>query len=179
MDLRANAEVCFPLLERGLEAARKARLTVAHVMVGHDEFVTLKTTRAAGSDDVAQVLQLAAAQTRICREVEPQPGEPVIVKGWVDPFVATPLDALLRNRQVDTLFLGGVTTNHAVESAARHASDLGYFVKVVEDMCASMTQEMHEVAINTGLPVFADAISIEDFLEHVGQYFLEHVGHSR
>jgi nicotinamidase-related amidase len=152
---------------RGLDAARQANLTVAHVMVGHDEGATLKTTRTPGSEGIAQVLQLGRPQTRICPEVAPLDSEPVIVKTAVDPFVGTPLDILLRNRGVTTLYLGGVTTNHAVESGARTASDLGYEVFVVEDMCASMSEEMHAFSIEQILPVFGAALSESEFLGRV------------
>jgi nicotinamidase-related amidase len=152
---------------RGLDAARAAGMMVAHVMVGLDDHATLKMTRTPGSAGIAQVLVLGRPQTAICAEVAPLPSEPVIVKGGVDPFIGTPLDALLRNQQVSTLYLAGVTTNHAVESAARHASDLGYDVFVIEDMCASMSQEMHDFSIDTVLPVFGAALSEEQYLDRV------------
>lgn len=152
---------------RGLAAARQAGITVAHVMVGHDKNVTLKTTSTPGSEGIAQVLQLGQPQTQICPEVSPLDTEPVVVKTAVDPFVGTPLDILLRNQGVTTLYLGGVTTNHAVESGARTASDLGYEVFVVEDMCASMSEEMHAFSIEQILPVFGAALTEEEFLGRV------------
>jgi nicotinamidase-related amidase len=152
---------------RGLEAARAAGVMVAHVMVGLDEHATLKMTRTPGSDGVAQVLVLGREETEICHEVAPLPTEPVIVKGGVDPFLGTPLDALLRNRGVSTLYLAGVTTNHAVESAARHASDLGYDVFVIDEMCASMSQEMHDFSLKTVLPVFGEALSEQQYLDRI------------
>jgi nicotinamidase-related amidase len=153
---------------RGLEAAREAGLAVAHVMVGHDQNATLKTTRTAGSEGIAQVLVLGKPQTEICPEVAPLDTEPVVVKTAVDPFVGTPLDILLRNQGAQTLYLAGVTTNHAVESAARTASDLGYEIFVVADMCASMSQEMHDFSIEQVLPVFGAALTTDEFLARVG-----------
>lgn len=153
---------------RGLEAARAAGLAVAHVMVGHDKNATLKTTRTPGSEGIAQVLVLGQPQVEICPEVAPLETEPVVVKTAVDPFVGTPLDILLRNQGATTLYLAGVTTNHAVESAARTASDLGYEVFVVADMCASMSQSMHDFSIEQVLPVFGAALTTEEFLARVG-----------
>jgi nicotinamidase-related amidase len=86
-------------------------------------------------------------------------GEAVLNKGWVDPFLNTPLLAMLNALRISTIFLGGVATNFVVESAARHAGDLGLDVVLVDDMCASFTSQLHENTVQAVMPVFGRVIA--------------------
>ena len=52
--------------------------------------------------------------------------------------------------------------NLAVESAARHATDLGLGVRIVEDMCASSSSQLHDFAMANTLPLFAEIVSSND-----------------
>ena len=83
----------------------------------------------------------------------------MIDKGCVDPFVGTPLRSVLAAEGVDHVVLGGVATNLVVESAARHASDEGLQVTVVEDMCASFRPDFHDFSAQNMLPLFGSVIS--------------------
>lgn len=76
--------------------------------------------------------------------VAPRPGEPVFVKPGASGFVATPLEAFLRERGVGALVICGVTTSYCVESTLRDAADRGFDVVLAEDACAELTPEMHE-----------------------------------
>ncbi len=49
----------------------------------------------------------------------------------------------------------GLWTNFAVESTARTAADMGYRVVIVQDACASNSDENHGFAITNILPMFA------------------------
>jgi nicotinamidase-related amidase len=151
---------------RCLEAARHAGLTVAHSRVVFDEDFSLRTNRSATFAQMGGALVEGSPHVAFCPEVAPRQHEPVIVRQWVDPFVGSPLDGLLRGKGVSTLYVGGVTTNHVVESSARHAADLGYEVFVIDDLCSSVTAEMHEFALSV-LPVWAEVISEQAFIERI------------
>jgi biuret amidohydrolase len=145
---------------KSLDGARKNGVRIFHARVGFDPAYARRTNRSPGFDQIEQanLLHEDSADAAICSEVAPVDGEPVIVKGCVDPFVCGPLAAWLVAARVDTVFLGGVATNFVVESAARHAADLGFLVYVVEDMCASYSQELHDFSIQNILPVYGEAI---------------------
>jgi biuret amidohydrolase len=52
----------------------------------------------------------------------------------------------------DTLLLTGVATNLTVEQTARHATDLGYFVYVIEDCVAAADDASHQASLaNLGI----------------------------
>ena len=91
-------------------------------------------------------------------------GEPVIDKGCVDPFVGTPLRDVLAAEGITEVVLGGVATNLVVESAARHASDAGLQVTVVEDMCASFRADFHEFSVQNMLPLFGTVTTAADLM---------------
>ena len=105
-----------------------------------------------------------SAEAQIVDEVAPIDGEPVVDKGCVDPFVGTPLLHALHAEGIRRVLMGGVATNLVVESAARHATDAGFEVIVVEDMCASFDPELHDFSITKILPMFATVRSSNDVL---------------
>jgi nicotinamidase-related amidase len=56
---------------------------------------------------------------------------------------------------VRAVVVGGVSTNFGVESTVRAAWEHGYDVVVAEDACASMSAELHEMAIRHIFPRIA------------------------
>jgi nicotinamidase-related amidase len=70
----------------------------------------------------------------------------VVAKRQWGAFYGTELDQLLRRRNIKTLILGGVTTNHGVESTARAAYDIGYELIFIEDAMSSVSAEAHDFA---------------------------------
>ena len=73
-----------------------------------------------------------------------QPSDIVVIKHRVSPFYATSLEALLRAQQIDTLIICGVSTNNAVQAAARDGHDRDYQIIVLEDACGAKNIETHE-----------------------------------
>ena len=76
----------------------------------------------------------------------------VITKRQWRAFYGTELDLQLRRRGLDTVVIAGVMTNFGVESTARDAWQSNYAAVVVEDACASLSDDMHRFAIETILP---------------------------
>ena len=154
-----------------LEIARSKQISVLFVKVAFDPNYLLRLNRGErfGSFETRQLFRKDSDEASICREIQPLPEEVVIEKGCVDPFIGTPLLEVLIGRGVDELFLGGVATNFVVESAARHAGDMGFRVSVVEPMCAAHDQTMHRFAIEKTLPLFARCIlSMDEFSASIG-----------
>lgn len=142
--------------EKVLGAARDAGWLVVHVRLAFDPSYVLRTNRlprfAPYEENRAMLADSPEAQ--IVKALAPIEGEPVVDKGCVDPFVGTPLLTALHAEGITEVVLGGVATNLVVESAARHASDAGFQVTVVEDMCASFRPDFHEFSVQNMLPLF-------------------------
>lgn len=146
--------------ERVLAAARAAGTLVVHVRLAFDPSYRLRTNRLPRFDPYEEQRAMLAdsPEAQIVKALAPAAGEPVVDKGCVDPFVGTALRDVLAAEGVTEVVLGGVATNLVVESAARHASDSGLQVTVVEDMCASFRPDFHEFSVTNMLPLFGSVI---------------------
>lgn len=152
--------------EKVLAAARTAGWLVVHVRLAFDPTYTLRTNRLPRFDAYPdqQAMLADSPEAQIVAQLAPIAGEPVIDKGCVDPFVGTPLRDVLAAEGITEVVLGGVATNLVVESAARHASDAGLQVTVVEDMCASFRPDFHEFSAQNMLPLFGTVTTAADLL---------------
>jgi nicotinamidase-related amidase len=152
--------------ERVLAAARDAGWLVVHVRLAFDPTYVLRTNRLPRFDAYPDQRAMLAdsPEAQIVKALAPIEGEPVVDKGCVDPFVGTPLLQVLAAEGVGEVVIGGVATNLVVESAARHASDAGLQVTVVEDMCASFRADFHEFSVQNMLPLFGSVTTSAELI---------------
>jgi nicotinamidase-related amidase len=87
-----------------------------------------------------------APATKIIQEVKPAPHDLVIKKHVASFFVETNAEVVLRSKGIETIVLCGVSTEHGVESTARHASFLGFMPVIVEDAVESK-QAMYSLTL--------------------------------
>jgi nicotinamidase-related amidase len=80
-------------------------------------------------------------------EFRPEPDELVVRKYRSSGFWGTNLDLLLRSNGIDTVVVGGCTTEGCVESTARDAMFSGYYVVVGEDCVGSDDREQHDASM--------------------------------
>lgn len=151
---------------RVLEAARTAGVPVFHVRLAFDPTFVLRTNRLPRFDAYpdAKAMLAGSPEAEIVSELAPVEGEPVVDKGCVDPFIGTPLRDVLAAERITHVVLGGVATNLVVESTARHASDTGLQVSVVEDMCASFNPTAHDFAFQNILPMFGTVTTADEIV---------------
>ncbi|MDR1028662.1 MAG: cysteine hydrolase [Clostridiales Family XIII bacterium] len=74
----------------------------------------------------------------------PREGDILVQKNRFSGFLNTPLDAILKNKGIETLVFTGVATNICVETTARHALILDYHVILAQDACATFYPDLHE-----------------------------------
>jgi ureidoacrylate peracid hydrolase len=85
-------------------------------------------------------------------------------KHRLSAFFGTDLQNVLRHLEVRSLLLTGVYTEVCVESTARDAYFLDYYVVLVSDCCGTTREEFHRSALercerNFGIVASGDAIS--------------------
>ncbi|WP_342227175.1 hydrolase [Rickettsiella endosymbiont of Rhagonycha lignosa] len=67
-----------------------------------------------------------------------------IIKRQWGAFYGTDLEMQLRRRGIQTIVLGGISTNIGVESTARNAWELGFELVLVEDICSAQNKVQHD-----------------------------------
>jgi nicotinamidase-related amidase len=75
-----------------------------------------------------------------------------ITKRQWGAFHGTELDLQLRRRGIETIVLGGISTNIGVESTARAAYEHGYSLVFVEDAMSCAALEQHQASLNYIFP---------------------------
>ena len=150
-------KAAVPPLQAVLEAARKAKLLIIHTREGHRPDLSdaprhkvergEPALRIGASGPMGRILVRGEPGHDIIPELYPAPGEPVIDKPGKGAFYQTDLDLMLKNREIDTLLVCGVTTEVCVNTTVREANDRGFRCIVVSDCCASYFPEFHKMGL--------------------------------
>jgi len=100
-------------------------------------------------------------------EVKPENGEIVLTKTCSGAFAGTDLDRILRNLGIETLIIVGFYTEQCVETAARDAADIGYNTILVEDACATLTEELHVNSIEALRDTYVKVETTESIVREI------------
>ena len=103
-----------------------------------------------------------APATAVHNAVKPEPGDLLVRKTRVAAFSTTDLDQQLRDRQIDTLILAGISTSGVVLSTVRDAADRDYRVFVLADASADPRPGVHEFLTGQIFPSQAQVITLAD-----------------
>ncbi len=77
----------------------------------------------------------------IIKELEPEDGEPIVIKHRFDAFLNTDLDLIFRARGIKNIVMVGTQTNICVDSTARRAYMMDYVTILLEEGVS--TPKMH------------------------------------
>jgi nicotinamidase-related amidase len=100
--------------------------------------------------------------TAVHDRVAPEPGDIIVRKTRVGAFSTTDLDQQLRDRDINTLILAGISTSGVVLSTVRDASDRDYRVFVLADASADPDPEVHDFLTQKIFPRQAHVITIAE-----------------
>lgn len=106
-------------------------------------------------------LKLSEKSTDFNPKLDYHPNDIVVVKHRISAFYSTSLEAILNANNIHHVILCGVSTNWAVEGAARDAHDRNYVVTIAKDACASNNLENQEKSLSI-LERIAHIKSVED-----------------
>jgi len=82
--------------------------------------------------------------------------------------ISSPLDEILRTRNIDTVIITGTVTNICCESSARDAEMMGYRVFFVADATAAISDDQHNATLAIMTMVFADVRLTDDMIALIG-----------
>jgi nicotinamidase-related amidase len=132
------------------DAFRAKGATVIYVRVDMNSFLNLPVDEPSRPPNAPAP---PASASELVPEAGFQPGDILVTKKHWGAFAGTDLEQVLRERGVDTVVLGGISTNIGVESTARQGTGLGFAFILVEDICAtSMGEEAQRFAFEKIFP---------------------------
>lgn len=158
-----------PLLEqikKVLECAREHGLIIIHAMEGHRP----------GHDQDFERRKLPEHSVLNTKDAEPAEGidvlegEHVIRKRRYSAFMATDLDLLLRELEVDQTFLVGVKSHVCIRATAQDAFGLGYKVYVIKEAVGSNYKHLHEASLEDIERYMGEVISLDEGVSMIEDY---------
>jgi nicotinamidase-related amidase len=142
-------QVVLPNLRRLLSFFREHELRVIYLTIGSEQAdysdmpdALRPFARAAGN-------RVGQPDHAILRDIEPLPGEAVILKKSQSAFMSSGFDATLRAMGIQDLCFAGVSTNACVDGTARDAADVNYRCVLVEECCSATREDHHNAALST------------------------------
>ncbi len=139
-EYQARAQRVIPPLERLLAAARRSGVTVVYATDAHtpaDSELKKWPPHAMRGTKLAEVVPALA----------PQAGDLVIEKQTYSPFVSSDIDAELRARGIERLYITGLHTDCCARHTSADAFQRGYDLVWVTDTMTAFTEEGHRAGI--------------------------------
>jgi nicotinamidase-related amidase len=165
--LKEAAAPMIPVLKRLLDAARTAGLPVIHC-------VAVRRADLRGASRNAPLFDVAnrtggfatgSESAELVEELGPQPGDLVHAKTHgLASLRSTGVDNALRNLDVDTIVLTGVSVNVAIPTLAFEAVNLGYRVVIPRDAVAGVPPSYADDVLRHTLSLVAELTSAADVM---------------
>jgi biuret amidohydrolase len=152
---RRNEEVVIPTIRRLLEFFRARDLRVVYLTLGSryrdlrdvPERLRRWIRQLEHDSGVQDIFWAGNPAFAIRKEIEPLPDETVISKTTFGAFNSSPIERVLRELEVRTLVITGISTNCCVETTARDAADRGFACVIVDEGTADYDEQAHDAAL--------------------------------
>ncbi|MGB6206067.1 cysteine hydrolase [Mycobacterium sp.] len=159
--------VALPNITRLLPAARAAGVHIVHCLVQ-------RRPDGLGSNHNAKIFSIGrgdvdiapgTAGAAVLPELGPDPTD-LVLSRWhgVGPMGGTDLDAVLRNLDVSTIVVVGVSLNIAIPNLVMDAVNAAYRVVVPRDAVAGIPTEYGEAVIDNTLSLLATITTTDELL---------------
>lgn len=144
-DFRTLKETVLPNVRRLQDCFRSHGLEVIHTRI---QSLTMDgRDRSAGHKRLGLHAAPGSKEAEFLEEIRPEGDELIINKTASGVFSSTNLNYILKNMEIDALFVVGVYTNECVSTTVRDACDIGYLVTVIDDACTTVTAQLQEFTI--------------------------------
>jgi len=152
----------IPNIKRLLEEARKKNIPVIYTNDSHIKGVDYEL-RIWGDHAIK-----GTKGAEVIDELKPTSSDYIIEKRRYSAFFNTDLDLLLRELEVDSLILTGVSTDVCVLHTAADAFFRGYKIIIPEDCVEAFTEEGHKWALDYMRRIYkAEILKLEDVLKRI------------
>lgn len=113
------------------------------------------------------VLQPDSHWVQIDPALERQDSETIIEKNWASSFFKTDLAEQLRDQQVDSVIVTGLTTSGCVRATAIDALQSDFVVFVPEQAVGDRNQDAHKANLFDISAKYGEVLDISNVLEHL------------
>lgn len=156
----------IPRTAKLLDAARSVGVSVVHCLAG---FRGDRAGTPLNAPIVRSMLRdpnhllMGSPAVELVPELGPEPSDLTSLRmHGVSPFGGTDLDGLLRNMQVHTLVVAGVSVNLGIPGLAIEAVNLGYEVVIARDAIAGVGSEYVEDVVANTLRLIARITTVDE-----------------
>ena len=105
-------------------------------------------------------------QAEVVDELKPLENEIIIPKTSSSLFNSTNFEYVLRNLSIQYLMIMGIVTDQCVETAVRDGCDRGFLVTLIEDACATHSQQRHDESL-IGIKGYCRIRKTEEVLKEI------------
>jgi nicotinamidase-related amidase len=158
-------EIVLPNVRRLQDAFRERELEVIHTRIqsltndGRDRSPGHKRLNLHAAPD--------SKEAEFLEQIAPIENEIVINKTASGVFTSTNIQYILRNMEITGLFVVGVYSNECVSTAIRDACDLGFYVTLISDGCATVTPELQQATITTMKDRYARVLTTDEAIAEI------------
>lgn len=147
-----------------IHACRKNKIEVIYTVI---ESLT-KDGRDSGLDYKisGMCVPKGSIDAEVIDELKPLNNEIIIPKTSSSVFNSTNIEYVLRNLSIQYLMIMGIVTDQCVETAVRDGCDKGFLITLIEDACATHTQERHDSSLR-GIKGYCRIRKTEDILKEI------------
>ena len=105
-------------------------------------------------------------EAEVIDEIKPLDNEIVIPKTSSSVFNSTNIEYVLRNLSIQYLMIIGIVTDQCVETAVRDGCDKGFLITLIEDACATHSQQRHDESL-IGVKGYCRIRKTEEILKEI------------
>lgn len=155
----------LPNVQRLQQAFRERKLEVIHTRI--QSLTRDGRDRSPGHKRLNLHAPPGSKEAEFLEQVAPREDEIIINKTASGVFNSTNLEYILRNLDINGLFVVGVYSNECVSTAIRDACDLGFFVTLISDACATVTPELQNATITTMKDRYARVLATDEAIAEI------------
>jgi len=135
----------IPSGQRLIEACRAAGVEVIYTVV---ECLTLDGRDRSLDYKVSGIFAAKGSwEAQVIEPLAPRENEIVIPKTSSSLFNSTNFEYVLRNLGIEYVMVMGILTDQCVETAVRDGCDRGFLMTLVEDACATTSEQRHRESL--------------------------------
>lgn len=157
--------VVLPNVRRLQDAFRDLSLEVIHTRI--QSMTRDGRDRSVGHKRLGLHAAPGSKDAEFLKEVAPKNDELIINKTASGVFNCTNAEYILRNMNIDSLYVCGVYTNECVSTTVRDACDRGFYTTLINDACATVTPELHNATVATIKDRYARVMTTAEVLKEV------------